>query len=93
MNKLFLALMFGTILLPTESFADDRRGRDSYGWSSRYEQREVQSSDPGYYCHRHERKIHKDDVRRHCHSAYSDGTVCMRIDAVRRRGGAAGNSM
>jgi len=72
MKKIFLALMFGTMLLPPESFADDRRRWDSYGSRGRYEQREAQSGDPGYYCHRHERKTHKDDVRRHCHSAYSD---------------------
>jgi len=50
MKLFFLILMFGTMLLPPESFADDRRRWDSYGWRGRYEQREAQSSDPGYYC-------------------------------------------
>ena len=72
MKKIFLALMFGTMLLPTEGFGDDRRRWDSYGRPGRYEQRQSQPTDPGYYCHRHERKIHKDDVRHHCHSVYND---------------------
>lgn len=73
MKKILLALMLGTVLLPIESFANDPHRRwNAYGRDDHYTARAAHPSDPGYYCHRHERKIHRDDVRRHCHSAYSD---------------------
>lgn len=73
MKKIFLALILGTILTPATSYAHDNQRRwDAYGRGDPYAQREARPGDPGYYCHRHERKIHKDDVRRHCHSIYND---------------------
>jgi len=69
MQSILVAFVAGALSLPSLSFAHDtRRWDDGRG---RYE-RAARPGDPGYYCHRHERKIHKDDTRRHCHSAYND---------------------
>jgi hypothetical protein len=66
-----VALVAATLLLPSIGFAHDTRRWENNRGRDRYE-RAAQPGDPGYYCHRHARKIHKDDNRRHCYNAYND---------------------
>ena len=72
MKRAMLAIILGTLLLPELGFSHEVRSRlDDLRW--RHDAGPVaRPKDPGYYCHRHERKIHPDDKRRHCHSAYND---------------------
>lgn len=75
MKTTILAALLGVTLLPTVSFAHDgdRRGWDRYDRRVYNSGRAVEPGDPGYYCHKHKRKIHKEDNgRKHCHSAYND---------------------
>lgn len=84
-KSLLSALILGAMLAPAITFAHDSQRRwDAYhDWGRQYGQREARPGDPGYYCHRHQRRIHKDDVRRHCHSIYNDE---HNIYSHRRRG-------
>ena len=73
MKRTILAVALGTMLFPAGGFAHDRRAPDPYDRGLYRETRDPQPGDPGYYCHRHKRKVNdKDTGRRHCHSAYND---------------------
>ena len=71
MKRALMAITVVTILLPTISLSHEGRRRDDDRWRDRYE-RVARPGGPSYYCHRHERRIHRDDTRRHCHSVYND---------------------
>jgi len=71
MKRTMTAIILGTALLPAVSFSHDGRRHDHDRWRHRYD-RVARPGDPGYYCHTHKRKIHRDDSRRHCHSIYND---------------------
>jgi hypothetical protein len=71
MKRLLLSLTFGTMLLPSVGLAHDGRYWETYDRRYGYE-RAARPGDPGYYCHRHTRKLSRDDTRRHCHSIYND---------------------
>jgi len=72
MKKTFMAIVLGTILLPGVVFSHDGRSRQDYAVWRHNSGPVARRGDPGYYCHKHERKLHPDDKRRHCHSSYND---------------------
>ena len=73
MKRTILAVVLGILLLPTGGFARDRRAWDPYERGRYSQSAEVRADDPGYYCHKHKRRISDNDSgRRHCHSDYND---------------------
>ena len=72
MKRTIVAIILGTLFLPGLGFSHDVRSRVDYlRW--RHDAGPVaRRGDPGYYCHRHEQRLHADDKRRHCHNAYND---------------------
>jgi hypothetical protein len=72
MNGTIAAMTLAMLLAPAVVFSHEVGSRLDYlRW--RHDAGPVaRRGDPGYYCHKHQRKIHPDDKRRHCHSAYND---------------------